>query len=88
MGAVFPALAPEHTGAAVSAHNLAAGVSTFLGPAIAMVLLPIAGIGGVCWAYAVLYLIGAGLTYFVRPDQPGITAKTRSRTVELAATAA
>ena len=73
MGAVFPALAPGHTGAAVSAHNLAAGVSTFLGPAIAMVLLPVAGVGGVCWAYAVLYLIGAGLTYFVRPDQPGIT---------------
>lgn len=75
MGAVFPALAPGHTGAAVSAHNLAAGVSTFLGPAIAMVLLPIAGIGGVCWAYAVLYLIGAGLTVFVRPDQPGIRSR-------------
>lgn len=88
MGAVFPALAPEHTGAAVSAHNLAAGVSTFLGPAIAMVLLPIAGIGGVCWAYAVLYLIGAGLTYFVRPEQPGITTRTRSTSPELAAAAA
>ena len=87
MGAVFPALAPEHTGAAVSAHNLAAGVSTFLGPAIAMVLLPVAGIGGVCWAYAALYLIGAGLTCFVRPDQPGITSRSRSRSAEPEATA-
>lgn len=87
MGAVFPALAPEHTGAAVSAHNLAAGVSTFLGPAIAMVLLPVAGIGGVCWAYAALYLIGAGLTCFVRPDQPGITLRSRSRSAEPEATA-
>lgn len=87
MGAVFPALAPEHTGAAVSAHNLAAGVSTFLGPAIAMVLLPVAGIGGVCWAYAVLYLIGAGLTYFVRPDQPGISRSRERRTADLATAA-
>ncbi|HEY5880174.1 MAG TPA: MFS transporter [Nakamurella sp.] len=88
MGAVFPALAPGHTGAAVSAHNLAAGVSTFLGPAIAMVLLPVAGIGGVCWAYAVLYLIGAGLTYFVRPDQPGITPAPRRRLLATADAAA
>ncbi|WP_434811956.1 MFS transporter [Microbacterium sp. bgisy189] len=71
MGAVFPSLAPEHTGAAISAHNLAAGVCTFLGPAIAALLLPTLGIGGVCWAFAVLYVIGAGLTYFVRPPQPG-----------------
>jgi hypothetical protein len=69
----------------VSAHNLAAGVSTFLGPAIAMVLLPVAGIGGVCWAYAALYLIGAGLTVFVRPDQPGITPRSRRRSPEPAA---
>lgn len=88
MGAVFPALAPGHTGAAVSAHNLAAGASTFLGPAIAMVLLPVAGIGGVCWAYAVLYLIGAGLTYFVRPDQPGITPAPRRRLLATANAAA
>jgi polyol permease family len=87
MGAVFPALAPSHTGAAVSAHNLAAGVSTFLGPAIAMVLLPVAGIGGVCWAYAVLYLIGAGLTFFVRPVQPGITPESKRTSPELAAAA-
>lgn len=78
MGAVFPALAPGHTGAAISAHNLAAGVSTFLGPAIAAVLLPIAGIGAVCWTYALLYLVGAVLTVLVRPDQPGITSAKKT----------
>ena len=31
MGAVFPALAPEHKGAAISAHNLASGLTTFFG---------------------------------------------------------
>lgn len=74
MGAAFPALAPRHTGAAISAHNLAAGVSTFLGPAIAAVLLPVVGIAGVCWTYAALYLLGSVITVFVRPDQPGVIA--------------
>lgn len=77
MGAVFPALAPGHAGAAISAHNLAAGVCTFLGPAIAAALLPVIGIGGVCWVYAVLYIIGAGLTFLVRPEQPGFDARGR-----------
>lgn len=72
MGAIFPALAPEHRGAAISAHNLAAGVSTFLGPAIATVLLPVVGVGGVCWAYAVLYVAGAVITLFIHPPQPGV----------------
>lgn len=72
MGAIFPALAPEHRGAAISAHNLAAGVSTFLGPAIASVLLPLVGPGGVCWAYAGLYVVGAVLTLFIHPPQPGV----------------
>lgn len=71
MGAVFPALAPGHTGAAISAHNLAAGGSTFLGPAIAAVVLPFGGVEGVCWTYAGLYVIGAVLTLFIHPPQPG-----------------
>lgn len=82
MGAVFPALAPRHTGAAISAHNLAAGVSTFLGPAIATVLLPVSGVGGVVWTYATLYLVGAVLTLFVRPDQPSIRPARSERTLE------
>lgn len=71
MGAVFPALAPRHKGAAISAHNLASGLTTFAGPAIATVLLPVVGVAGVCWTYAVLYLVGCVLTFFVHPPQPG-----------------
>jgi len=77
MGAIFPALAPEHRGAAISAHNLAAGMSTFLGPAIAAVLLPSLGVTGVCWAYAGLYLVGAVLTLFIHPPQPGVVPERR-----------
>jgi polyol permease family len=81
MGAVFASLAPAHPGAAISAHNLAAGVSTFLGPAIATALLPAVGPGGVCWAYAVLYVVGAGVTLFIHPPQPGVAERPRRRAV-------
>nr|WP_231979095.1 MFS transporter [Tessaracoccus coleopterorum] len=81
MGAVFAALAPAHPGAAISAHNLAAGVSTFLGPAIATVLLPSVGAAGVCWTYAVLYIVASVVTCFIHPPQPGITAGRAPRTV-------
>ncbi|MBO0222955.1 cytochrome C biogenesis protein CcdA, partial [Vibrio parahaemolyticus] len=40
MGAVFPALEPNHKGAAISVYNLSAGLSNFVAPAIAVVLLP------------------------------------------------
>lgn len=77
MGAIFPAIAPEHRGAAISAHNLASGLTTFFGPAIATALLPFVGFGGVCWAYALLYLLGSLITVFIRPPQPGFTPEGR-----------
>ncbi len=77
MGAIFPAIAPEHRGAAISAHNLASGLTTFFGPGIATVLLPFVGFGGVCWAYAGLYLAGSLITVFIRPPQPGFTPQGR-----------
>ncbi|SPX10088.1 Ribitol transporter [Escherichia coli] len=43
MAAVFPALEPKHKGAAISVYNLSAGLSNFLAPAIAVVLLPYFG---------------------------------------------
>jgi len=81
MGAVFTALAPAHPGAAISAHNLAAGVSTFLGPAIATALLPVVGPAGVCWTYAALYVVGGVVTLFIHPPQPGVTARRTARRV-------
>ncbi|ATG50634.1 cytochrome C biogenesis protein CcdA [Brachybacterium vulturis] len=73
MGAIFPALAPEHRGAAISAHNLASGLTTFLGPAIVTVFQPLIGSLGVIWVYAVLMLLGTVTTVVIRPPQPGIT---------------
>ncbi|MEX5301911.1 MFS transporter [Kocuria sabuli] len=73
MGAIFPALAPEHRGAAISAHNLASGLTTFLGPGIATLLLPVIGPIGVCWVFVGLMLLGTVTTFFIHPPQPGIT---------------
>jgi len=58
-------------GAALSAYNLAAGLTTFAGPGIATILLPTIGYGGVCWTYAALYVLAFVLTLFIRPQQPG-----------------
>ena len=76
MGAVFTALSPEHRGAAISAHNLASGLTTFLGPGIATALLPVVGPVGVCWAFAGLMVLGTVTTFFIHPPQPGITTET------------
>lgn len=73
MAAIFPALAPEHRGAAVSANNLASGLTTFLGPGIATVFLPLLGPVGVCVLYAALMVTGFVITFFIHPPQPGIT---------------
>lgn len=73
MGAIFPALVPEHRGAAISAHNLASGLTTFIGPAIVTVFHPLLGSIGVIWVYAILMLAGTVTTFFIHPPQPGIT---------------
>ncbi|MBW3087285.1 MFS transporter [Bifidobacterium sp. 82T24] len=77
MAAIFPALIPDHPGAAVSANNLASGLSTFGGPLIATLLIPVVGFGGVCWAYAIFYIIGSLLTWFIHPKQPGFDLNGR-----------
>nr|WP_233133655.1 MFS transporter [Bifidobacterium vansinderenii] len=77
MGAIFPALEPEHKGAAVSAHNLASGLTTFCGPFIATILLETVGFAGVCWAYAICYIGGSAISIFIRPKQPGFDGHGR-----------
>ncbi|MDD1132037.1 MAG: MFS transporter [Pseudomonas sp.] len=73
MGAVFLALAPEQKGAAISAHNLAAGLSNFMGPGIATLFIATLGIKGVVWIYAGLYVAGAVLTFFIPVHQPRLS---------------
>jgi polyol permease family len=69
--AVFPVLEPKHKGAAISIYNLSAGLSNFVAPAIASMVLPFFDIVGVVWVYTALYLVAAVLTLLVKVDQPG-----------------
>ncbi|MBJ3814249.1 MFS transporter [Shimwellia pseudoproteus] len=71
MAAVFPALEPRHKGAAISVYNLSAGLSNFLAPAIAVLLLPHFSTIGVVIAYTALYLIAFLLCGLIRVEQPG-----------------
>jgi predicted MFS family arabinose efflux permease len=72
LGAIMAALAPERKGAAMSILNLGAGASAWVGPAIAGIFLPLLGVGGVMWIFAVLYAISAVLTMFMTvPEDPG-----------------
>ncbi|POP47751.1 cytochrome C biogenesis protein CcdA [Superficieibacter electus] len=77
MAAVFPALEPHHTGAAISVYNLSAGLSNFLAPAIAVVLLPWFDTLGVVIAYTALYLIAFVICHFIDVEQPGFERKAR-----------
>ncbi|QKZ04242.1 MFS transporter [Pseudomonas eucalypticola] len=66
LSAVFPALAPEEKGAALSLHNLAVGLAAFVGPGIASALLPLFGVQGVVWVYALLYIVSMSLLKFIK----------------------
>jgi len=61
LSALMPSLTPDHRGAAMSMLNLGAGASVWVGPAIVGLFLPLIGVAGVMWIFAVLYLISAAL---------------------------
>jgi polyol permease family len=66
IGAIMATLAPESRGAAMSIMNLGSGMSTWIGPAIAGIFLPLLGVGGVIWIFAGMYLTAAVISYTLR----------------------
>jgi len=72
MAAVFPALEPDHKGAAVSVYNLSAGLSNFLAPAIAAIVLPFFDTVGVVIVYASLYVLAFCLCSLIKVEQPNL----------------
>jgi polyol permease family len=70
IAAIMAVLAPESKGAAMSIMNLGSGMSTWIGPAIAGIFLPILGVSGVIWIFAFMYLAAAVISYKLR--LPGI----------------
>ncbi|MBN2293217.1 MAG: MFS transporter [Pirellulales bacterium] len=65
LSALMPSLAPQNKGAAMSLLNLGAGASNWVGPAIVGIFLPVVGVGGVMWIYAILYVVSAIMTLFL-----------------------
>jgi polyol permease family len=66
LGAIMATLAPESRGAAMSIMNLGSGMSTWIGPAVAGIFLPLLGVSGVIWIFAVMYLLAAVISYTLR----------------------
>ncbi|QNT77387.1 MFS transporter [Entomobacter blattae] len=86
MTAVFAVLEPNHKGAAISIYNLSAGLSNFLAPAIASLILLFLPLVYVVYAYTALYIFAAVLTYFIQVEQqPKRVSKEEILTEEMAA---
>ncbi|MCM3655345.1 MFS transporter [Metabacillus litoralis] len=75
MSAIFAAIDPENRGAAMSIHNLSAGLSQFIAPALAGILFTIFGTEGLVWSLAGFYLLGFVLANFLKIEQEEPTAK-------------
>jgi len=70
IAAIMSILAPESKGAAMSIMNLGSGMSTWIGPAIAGVFLPVVGVAGVMWIFAGTYVVAAIIGHRLR--LPGV----------------
>ena len=73
MGAIMPALAPAHTGAAMAMYTTAAGGAAFLGAAVVAVVQPWGGNVAVVWAFVALYGAAFIMINYLRvpEDEPG-----------------
>ena len=75
LGAIMPALAPEHKGAAMAMYTTAAGGATFLGSAVVAVVRPWGGNVGVVWAFVILYALAFLMTFALKVEQPRLGKK-------------
>ncbi len=79
MGAIMPALVPEHKGAAMAMYTTAAGGATFLGTGTVALVYSLGGDGQtVTWAFIGLYAIAFVLIHFLGVDQPGLETKRKA----------
>jgi polyol permease family len=69
LSALVPSLVKEDKGAAMAILNLGAGLPVFVGPALVGLLIGSIGSVGVIWVLAILYVVSAVLTYFIKIDE-------------------
>ncbi|MDO5662313.1 MAG: RbtT/DalT/CsbX family MFS transporter [Brachybacterium sp.] len=70
LGAIMPALSPDHKGAAMAMYTTAAGGATFLGSAVVAIVRPFLGNEGVVWAFVALYGCAFAMSFFLNVPQP------------------
>ncbi|WP_226361256.1 RbtT/DalT/CsbX family MFS transporter [Pseudonocardia sp. ICBG1142] len=76
MGAIMPALAPDHKGAAMAMYTTAAGGAAFLGSGVVALMLGIgAGNVGVVWAFVALYAAAFVMVSFLNVPQDAPTPR-------------
>ncbi|ALE75258.1 arabinose ABC transporter permease [Pseudonocardia sp. EC080610-09] len=70
MGAIMPALAPDHKGAAMAMYTTAAGGAAFLGSGVVALMLALGtGNVGVVWAFVALYVAAFVMVSFLDVPQ-------------------
>lgn len=70
MGAIMPALAPEHKGAAMAMYTTAAGGAAFLGTGVVAAVLAMGGGGqAVTWTFVGLYACAFVMIHFLKVPQ-------------------
>lgn len=70
MGAIMPALAPDHKGAAMAMYTTAAGGAAFLGSGVVALMLALGtGNVGVVWAFVALYAAAFVMVSFLNVPQ-------------------
>lgn len=80
LSALFPMLAPDSKGAAMSVLNLGAGLGAFIAPAITALFYSSLGAGGVLGIYAGLYILSAVLTPFLKtPDELALRSAMKNK---------
>lgn len=73
MGAIMPALAPDHKGAAMAMYTTAAGGAAFLGSGLVALMLTLgAGNVGTVWAFVALYACAFVMVSFLNVPQKTI----------------
>ncbi|MGV9797589.1 MFS transporter [Mycobacterium sp. NPDC003449] len=71
--ALVPSMVPaDDRGSALAVYTLAAGLSSFVGPALVGLLGGVTHMGVLIWTFAALYVVAAAVTYVLRTDaDPG-----------------
>ncbi|AXH99085.1 MFS transporter [Sporosarcina sp. PTS2304] len=78
IGALVPSIAGDEKGAAMSVLNFAAGLSTFVAPAIALAFIGLVGAEGVVWIFSFLYVVSAVIVKFIRvPEEEDMRKSVR-----------